>query len=155
MGDRTTVFLYIPESFEKQAERIIHPNYSSKELCSFAVEVPLTCYEFSEVNYGDLFFLERLAQAGIPYSSEWARGSEYGSGQYSCRFDDEGCPVLKTIYENEKGLPVAELYEAINDTEKLQKMIMAAHEYLEIIPWGTQERNSKLYLTKQLIGIET
>lgn len=146
MGDRTTVTLTVLLIQENEA----------KELMTFEPEDSWeddihTYFEFHEVNYGTLGFLPKLKDAGIAYDSHWERGSEFGPGTVSVRFDLSGDLVEKEVYDCDKDPDIDVLMEAIDEPERLRKLIVDHHEEVTPLPWDNQQLFGQRYRAKQLI----
>ena len=146
MGDRTTVTLSVLESQKNEAQEY----FEFEDNCHWFDE-PLAYYQFEEVNYGTLDFLDKLKAAGIAYESQWDRGSEYGAGVKSVRFTADGEVIQKEIYDSEIGINPALLMEVIDEPEKLRQLIISHHEEVSTLSWENQEQYGKIYRAKQLI----
>lgn len=146
MGDRTNVTLTILTTHVNAAEKIID-DYKQKYNCDLTTE-----YEFTEINYGTLEFIDSLIEAGIPFISRWADGDEYGSGKSICRFDDKGEIQLIETHDADKNPDIAMLMAIIDKPIELRQYIVNHSINVTNLPWDNQETNSKIYLTKQLIA---
>jgi len=147
MGDRTTVTLSFLES--QQDEALKH--FDSKSYDAWLDE-PLAYYQFEEVNYGELDFLDKLKAAGIAYESEWDQGIDYGSGVQSVRFTADGEVIEKTVFNNECSIDVHDLMVLLDKPDKLKDLITSTHEAVSVLSWENQEQYGKLYRARQLIS---
>jgi hypothetical protein len=143
MGDRTSVTLTIPKGMPI-------PKYVKQSGGQFWEEESNIFY-FEEVNYGELDFLHKLLEDGIPYDSEWDAGAEFGAGGEYLRFNAEGEAVLKTIYERDRSPSGSVLIDLLDDPKELVKYLKAFYEKIAILPVDNQEEYRKIYLMKRLI----
>ena len=148
MGDHSYVTLSVLASQAEQAKTFMdyEPNREGnfdKDRCIY--------FEFEEVNYGELKFLDALQAAGIAYLSEWESGQEYGAGCTSCRFTPEGKAIIKSFDDSEINPPLYNLMELIDQPDALRTFILAHKELRTIMPWDNQEEYGKLYRATQLI----
>ena len=146
MGDRTTVTLTVLLSQENEAKELM--NFEPEDSWEGDIH---TYFEFQEVNYGTLDFLPQFKAAGIAYDSHWERGSEFGPGTKSLRFDSSGEAIEKEIYDCDKDPDIDVLMEAIDDPEKLRQLILSHHEEVTNLPWDNQQLFGQRYRAKQLI----
>lgn len=147
MGDRTSVTLTVLTSQAEEAAK-----HFDEENNDYYTTEDKTHYEFYEVNYGTLSFLDKLQNNGIAYDSHWQAGSEYGSGANTCRFTPEGDSVVKDICDSYERLCIYDLMEKLNDYEALKKLITDRHDEIFILPWDNQEEYGKIFKLKQLIN---
>lgn len=148
MGDRTTVTLTVLESQANQAETVFEFSYNS----DYNVSNDLHCFEFCDINYGDLPFLDALQNQGIAFSSDWGGGDEYGPGSETCRFTESGEAIRKSISDEYRNPPINKLLKLIDQPDALRAFILNHHEEISVANWDNQEKYGKLYLTKQLIN---
>lgn len=149
MGDRTTVHLYVPTDLADQAEALFDFGCEYTDDC----EDNTTQFTFGEVNYGNLPFLNKLAEAGIAYNSCWEDGGDYKSGCESLRFTPSGEFVLKTLYNGEDVNPsLNRLLELIDQPEALREYILNYKEIRSVLPWDNQVEYGKLHRARQLIA---
>lgn len=147
MSDRCYVVLTIPTACKDRALSIIGGGYGSID------EGTAFChYNFEEVNYGELRFLDKLRDAGIPYTSAWERGSEYAPGEETCRYTSNGEMIVKELYEGCDAPTLEPLLERIDDPYKLREYILNHKEKVAVLPWDNQVEYGKLYATKRLIS---
>lgn len=147
MGDRTTVTLSFLESQHDEALKCFDINEWDHWL-----NEPLAYYQFHEVNYGTLNFLDKLKEKGIAYESEWDRGSEYGNGVKSVRFTPDGDLVEKEVYNSECSIDVHDLMALLYKPKELKDLITTTHKAVSVLPWENQEEYGKLYRAKMLIS---
>lgn len=150
MGDRTYVTLSILTAQVKAAEQIITNDYDEKQ--TYGDNGILTYYTYSQVNYGELDFLDALEVAGIAYTSEWGPGSEFGAGAKTCRFTKDGAVFVKEIYDTELNPDMGGLLERIDNYQQLKDYILQHKERTSVLPWDNQIEYGKLYRTHQLIA---
>lgn len=148
MGDRTTVILTVLNEHIEEAQKIFKDD-PPQEIQTVG---GLTHFEFYEVNYGRLDFLDQLTAAGIAYDSEWGHGSEYGPGCEFCRFTAEGEVIIKELYNSDANPEIDLLVPVLDDPEKLRQTILDHIESREVLPWDNQIEYGKIYRTAQLIS---
>ena len=146
MGDRTQVTLTFPTELLSLVEQF--PDHAPDDQWG---DDFLTNFSYSEINYGDLQFLEDLQAAGIPHDSEWERGDQYGPGTEYCRFSPEGELKIIQVYNKEINPNIDSLMESINDHEALKKLILRHKDDTTPLPWDDQVKFGKMYRTRQLI----
>lgn len=149
MGDRTRVTLTVLRSQAEKAQELFSEGYEPED--TIHSDSLLYSWEFDEVNYGRLPFLDRLKTAGIAYDSAWDNGDEYSSGYASCRFSSEGELVQKDLYDNEASIPLFVLTRLLNEPETLRQKILDTIQERTVLPWDNQEEFGKLYRMRQLI----
>lgn len=149
MGDRTRVTLTVLRSQAEKAQELFSEGYESED--TIPSDSLLYSWEFDEVNYGRLPFLNGLKTAGIAYESGWDNGDAYSSGYASCRFSSEGELVQKDLYDNEASIPLSVLTRLLNEPETLRQKILDTIQERTVLPWDHQEEFGKLYRMKQLI----
>ena len=147
MGDRTSVALRVLTSQVERVKEIIKGEYYETDYN----EPSLTIFNFDEVNYGTLPFLEALMDNGIAYDSKWDSGSEYGPGAESCRFTSEGEAVMKGFSDSAKNPDIHCLLQFIDQPERLRQFILDHITEREVLPWDNQEEYGKLHRMVQLI----
>ena len=149
MGDRTSVTLTFLSVHREKVMAL--PNF---DVCNEdTVEDWCTSYQYDEVNYGNLTFLNELRDAGIAYDSSWENGDGYSSGTQSCRFTPEGVCIEKELYDTSINPSMDALMERIDSPNKLRGYILEHHEMFKVLPLDPeQEAYGKLYLTHKLIG---
>lgn len=149
MGDRTSVTLTVLKEQAQAAQALFEypPEHQSEDMGS----MPLCYFNFYEVNYGDLPFLDALQEAGIAFDSDWDHGSEYGSGTDFCRFYPDGT-VQRTDYSDEyKNPDLHRMMGLLDEPEALKAYILDHHKKITPQPWDNQIEYGKLYRTKNLI----
>lgn len=151
MGDRTLVILEFPAEFEKEANAIIAAAYEEGENITHDEAADIIRLSFEEVNYGDLPFLPKMAEAGIPYNSSWGTGSAYGPGTDYCRYTSEGCKVLLNVPDEDINPSIVALMTVINEPIKLQEMVRNHHQDTTPLPWDNQVEYAKKYRVLKLI----
>ena len=152
MGDRTQVFLEFPAEFEEEANAIIAAAYEEGENITYGDAVNIIRLSFEEVNYGELPFLPKMADAGIPYNSSWSSGSNYGAGTAYNRYTSEGCPVFLNIFDEDINPSIVALMTVINEPIKLQEMVRNHHQDTTPLPWDNQVEYAKKYRVLKLIN---
>lgn len=149
MGDRSSVNLQIRIEQRAAAEKIMgrdafHDHYPHGEECYE--------YEFAEVNYGTLDFLDEFVQAGIAYDSNWGAGGEYAAGTEAVRFNEEGVMLQVTVYEGGENPDMTELLARIDTPDELKKYILEHHSKTQIGPLDAEQiTNGKRYQARKLI----
>ena len=148
MGDRTTVILKMLVEDSKAALSLLgfEPQETNENQTGFVD------YSFYEVNYGNLNGREHLQKQGISYDLSWGNGDSFTSGMEYCRFSKEGELLVFDVYDNEVGLELHLLKEAINDHAKLIEMINRKWDSVTPLPWDKQSEYSKIFRTLQLIN---
>lgn len=148
MGDRTSVDLTILKvhqaKFEALKDRDEHETQHEDD--------QFISYMFWEVNYGNLPFLDELIKAGIPFTSHWESGSEYGPGNEHVRFTPEGEIQRIEISDEYLNPDLDELIKRLDDHRALKDYILDHRDRITPLPWDSQEEYAKVYLTKQLIA---
>ena len=147
MGDRTSVALRVLTSQVERVKEIIKGEYYETDY----YDPDLTIFDFDEVNYGELPFLQKLEKAGIPYNSRWGKGDDYGSGETVCRFTPEGEALVVELCDAEDNPRIASLLERLDKPEELVQYILDYVGSRKVYPWDNQEDYGKLYRMKQLI----
>jgi hypothetical protein len=99
MGDRTNVELSIIAVHHEQAKAIWETYDTCAEVTTQDEEISIILFE--EVNYGELPFLNKLEEAGIPYDSDWGSGCEYSAGCRSFRIDENGEHDITEVGNND------------------------------------------------------
>lgn len=151
MGDRTFVSLTVLAEHAEEARGYFtysayhHDDQCKEDGCAVCM------FDFEEVNYGELPFLDRLEEAGIPFDSCWSSGDEYTSGQDSLRFTPNGVAIRKEISDAYINPPLQQLIALIDDPTALRTYILAHKERVHIVGWEHQAEYRKLYLTRRLI----
>lgn len=155
MSDSTSVDLYVLKIHEEYI-RELYANYNPYEGHFFNPNDDLvTQFSFDEVNYGELYDLDILEEKGISYTVDWGTGYEVSQGSTSLRFDDEGNKVKSTYYEEELSIHYLELVKILKSNKPLTTIKERVNEMQRIstpLPWEDQEENSKIYLTRKLLG---
>ena len=147
MGDRTTVTLTVPHDFADIVEEIDGAN--EREPSTEGGLIYLTYYE---VNYGELRFLKKLKEQGIPYDSAWCDGDEYGSGTKSLRFTPEGEAIELELYDADANPEMHTLIGLIDDPVALRQYILDHQASRQVLPWDNQVEYGKIYRARQLIN---
>lgn len=146
MGDRTDVTLTVLTA-QTEAVGVIGPGWSDK-----FVDGQCTSFEYNEVNYGELEFLDALEKAGIAYDSDWEAGDEFPKGRKSCRFTAEGASEVKEVYDTYRNPNIQALMARIDDFADLRQYILHHNKRVTSLPWDNQEEYGKRYRVKQLIS---
>lgn len=152
MGDRTLVILEFPAEFEEEANAIIAAAHEEGENITCDGVDDRICLSFEEVNYGELPFLPKMADAGIPYNSAWGTGSAYGPGTDYCRYTSEGCKVLLNVPDEDINPSIVALMTVIDEPIKLQEMVRNHHRDTTPLPWDNQVEYAKKYRVLKLIN---
>jgi hypothetical protein len=151
MGDRTNVTLTVLSVDAERTEDIfLDAGWSA---ANSDASDPLSTFDFEDVNYGDLTFLDTLAEQGIPCDSAWDSGGEHGAGTQSLRFTPEGEAIEKTVYDSEHSVPLIDLLVVIDDPAALRQMVLHRQLYTTILPWDNQAEYAKLRRIRQLIHV--
>ena len=145
MGDRTTVTLTVPRDFADLVEKLDEANEREP-----STEGNLTYLTYYEVNYGELHFLKKLKEQGIPYDSAWCDGDEYGSGTKSLRFTPEGETIEMELYDTHPDMHA--LVALIDDPVALRQYILNHQASRQVLPWDNQVEYGKIYRARQLIA---
>ena len=149
MGDRTSVTLTVLRSQAAKAQELFSEDYASDE--DVSGDLLLYSWEFEDVNYGELQFLDLLEAAGIAYDSDWSNGSEYESGCASCRFTPEGKAIEKHLYGDNDNLPLYVLKQLMDDPVALRQRIVDLIEEHTVLSWDDQETYGARYRMRQLL----
>ena len=145
MGDRTTVILTILTKQVLQAQEVIeHTDVSY-------VVGDLTEFQYYEVNYGELPFLDELSNAGIAYESYWQDGNEFTKGSQYCRFTPDGEVEITTVYDCDINPDLYKLLALIDKPDELREFILGHQERITALPWDNQEEYGKIHRAKKLI----
>lgn len=147
MGDRTTVTLTVPHDFANIVEEIDKAN--KREPSTEGNLIFLTYYE---VSYGELHFLKKLKEQGIPYDSAWCDGGEYSSGTKSLRFTPEGEAIELEIYDDDANPKMGALMNLIDDPVALRQYILDHRASRPVLPWDNQVEYGKIYRARQPIN---
>lgn len=155
MGDRTSVSLMIlkedKEKFESNAKAIDADDYDSN--APWHEDEKFVYYQYYEVNYGNLPFIDDLIRLGIPHDTEWDSGSEYGPGSSYARFTKDGEVQHLEVSNEHRNPSLTGLIERLDDHEALKQFILDHKEQTVPLPLDEQQLiNAKVYLTKQLIS---
>lgn len=154
MGDRTTVELMVQN---QDADRTVAIIAAEGDAASYDTQDDtFTTLTFDEVNYGTLRFLDKLEKAGIPYDSNWGDGDEYGSGSTHLRFNAEGDPVKKEVYDEAVNPDLKVLMQLADDDgpdalENVRTYLRTHNAKVCYPEWDNQVEYAKLYRTKRLI----
>jgi len=154
MGDRTSVTLYFLASQKEKVDAILEPlneEPESEDTGDSQDLQPLCIYEYSEVNYGELGFLQLLAAAGIAYESAWGSGSEYDEGSQYCRFTKEGECRITTVYDSDLSIPIEVMLTLLHQPDALVQFIKGRHARNTVLPWTNQAEYGATYQAMQLI----
>lgn len=146
MSDRTYVILTVPTEYTEQVKTLAK---SIEDV--FDQMNGRTDFHFTEVNYGELEFLPALKEAGIPYSSNWERGDEYGPGGEHVRFSAEGDYLDWTLYDTDENPSIEKLLSLLDDPTALRQYILDHKASREVLPWDNQVKYSKRFLARRLI----
>ena len=146
MGGRTSVTLYVLTS-QKERVKVISVFFEELE-----EDGDLTYFYFSEVNYGELSFLNKLMDAGIAFDSCWGAGSDYGAGTKSCRFTPAGELDVREVYKTQENPPLSGLMSLIDSPTQLREYIIQHRDEVTPLSWDNQEEYGKLHRTKKLIS---
>ena len=147
MGDRTSVTLCFPTELLSEVESI--SGHEPIEKCDLD---DLTFFDYRDINYGDLQFLNDLRERGIPYDQTWESGSNFEPGTEYCRFTPEGEIVIKNIYDSHINPDMDMLLELIDDHVSLKNYILKHKKQTTPLPWDDQVKYGKIYRTRQLIN---
>lgn len=151
MGDRTTVTLTVLTSQAEAAAALF-----SFEPDNTGVDSnDNTEFVFQEVNYGNLGFLQKLADAGIAYDSYWNAGSGFGEGAEHGRFNERGEFVGKEIYVSAINPDLDTIMKYIDDPGALRRYILAHKESVDVLPLDTRQVEfGKLHRMAQLLKVD-
>ena len=155
MSDSTTVDLYVLKIHEEITYELYADDKPYQEQFFNSNGDLFTQFTFDEVNYGELHDLEILEEQGIPYTVDWGNGNEYSQGSSSLRFDDNGNKIKDSYYIEELSIPYLELVKILKGKKPLTVIKEKVNEMQRIstpLPWEDQEENSKIYLTRKIIG---
>ena len=152
MGDRTTVRLTVPTELAETTEQVFTAARYSEDVGERDADEKLTCFSFHDVNYGELGFLDKLVDRGIPFDSEWESGAEYGPGTYHVRFTEDGDLEEVRLNKGENNPPLDDLLALIDKPIELRQYIEAFANSLGVMSWENQVEYGKRYLAVKLIG---
>lgn len=149
MGDRTTVTLTVL-TLQAEAAKALFSHEPKEDI----QDGPITSYIFNEINYGNLQFLSKIRDAGIPYDSSWGDGNNYKSGSEHGRFTSEGEFISKEFYDADINPDLNELLKLIDKPDKLRQAILDHKEKVTVSNLADEpEQNGKLYRALKLIGV--
>jgi len=152
MGDRTYVTLTVRlVDRDKTMKIATKDGWTPAEHDMFPENSMFIDIGFEDVNYGELPFLYKLEEAGIPYDSSWAKGDNYDEGTYYSRYTDDGQLLSVELNEEDYSIPIRTLVDLLPDYNELADYIRKQRDGIAIMSWINQERNSKLFLVNQLI----
>lgn len=153
MSDRTDVYLTILTAHQGQVTEIAneagyYPDW--EDLPYFSK--PKSRGYFPKVTWGELSFLPKLVERGIPYTAECeASGEIEGASQYS-RYTENGELDNKVIFDAEWGtLPLSAVESLLNDPIALERYVKEQREYFTAPSWENQEEYALKYLALRLI----
>jgi len=154
MGDRTTVTLDIRKTdFERiKGEPWFEHGEDEEEYAQG--DIVLVSIIHHEVNYGELPFLEHLAERGIPYDVRWEAGGGYTAGYGFLRFTPEGKAKLIEYNDEDENPPFHRLLflsHDLPDTHPLRQYLLQWQEDHVPDGWENQEQYGELYRTLQLL----
>ena len=148
MGDRTTVVLSVLKS--QEADALKHFDASGCECWEHDDQT--CCWQFEEVNYGNLEFLQHLRSAGIAYNSSWSAGSEYGPGTEYCRFTEDGLIHCVEVADVDINPSITKLLELIDNPDGLRAFILEHHATTTPPSWDNQEEYGRRHRARMLIN---
>lgn len=155
MSDSTSVDLYVLKIHEEFI-RELYSDYDPYQEQYFNPNDELIVqFSFEEVNYGELHDLDILEEKGISYTVDWGVGDEFCQGSKSLRFDAKGNKVKSIYYEDEMNIPYLELVKILKSNKPLttiKERVNKMQRIITTLPWEDQEQNSKIYLTRKLLG---
>jgi len=155
MGDRTYVQLKLLRTHVEKAHPFLEDyGITEENVYNDPEDSQTVVFGFEKVNYGELPFLPDLEKLGIPFDSVWGSGDEYSEGYQYNRYDAQGEQVAVVLYDEDLSVPIMELETVLHDYNALADLVRERIKGIQVIPWDNQERNSKLFLTKQLINPE-
>lgn len=152
MGYRIQVKLTFPASMRDKVLALSGEQPNEEEPDNTDL-IPLLTFVYNEVNYGELSFLGSLEEAGIPYDSWHESGIDYEGTTRHSRFTDEGEVEINYVGD-QSGYTIAlmDLEKVIDDYDKLKELINTKLADVYVIPWDSQEANSKTYLMRQIVA---
>lgn len=153
MGDRTYVILTVPAVHAGEVAGIYNEVSIIPHGTAMVSEqgLDLVFFEFEDVNYGELDDLDKLEKLGIAFDSDWSQGDEYDEGCTYMRFDSEGNPVRKEIYQGDDAISMNRLLPLFDDHHKLRELIKSVNDSLHVIPWDDQVENGKIARLKHIV----
>lgn len=153
MSDRTDVYLTILTIHKSQVIEIAndagyYPDWEDLSGSS----IPMSSGEFTEVRYGELLFLPKLVEHGIPYIADKDPFDEYeGSSEY-CRYTKDGELDFRNIVDSEwDTISLSNVENLLNDPIALKRYVEQRRKDLTILPWENQEEYGLKYVALQLI----
>lgn len=146
MGDRTSVTLTFPTVLLSEVESI--DEHEPVDRCEYD---DLTIFQYHDINYGDLLFLDTLCERGIPFESCWDSGSEFGSGTEYCRYSPEGIIQRINIDDSQINPDMNRLMQLIDNPISLKEYILQHLKDTTPLPWDDQVKYGKIFRTRQLI----
>lgn len=152
MCDRTHVTLTVPKACSSDAERIMEEEGYSFDEGPEELADDRELYQFWEVNYDTLPFLDALQAAGIAFDSEWGAGGDYSAGCESLRFTPEGEAQRIELFEGGENPSIHALMAVIDYPQQLRAFILEHKEATTPLPWDHQAEYGKLYRARQLIA---
>lgn len=155
MGDRTAVRLTVLKEHSHQVKEIYKDDFIDEETHEVAhLQVTLVTFHFEEINYGELWDLDKLLALGIAYDSEWDRGVDFDEGEQVLRFTEQGEVVIKSLGDHSNSISIDLLLKHKDSLEELQEVIKTADEDRTTLPWLQQNVYGQRYRTRQLINPE-
>jgi hypothetical protein len=147
MGDRTSVTLAVLHEHAEEVEEIA----DTYQPVSAYSEGSRVCFDFDEVNYGELPFLRTLEERGIAYDSDWSPGDDYVSGTRYCRYSEDGLLQTKEVQSTERNPDLQKLLDRIDDWPALRKFILEHKEQVSEPGWDNQLEYGKRYKARMLL----
>ena len=134
MGDRTFVRLTVATKDVERVEQLMGDEWHY----DYVEEQPhgLTSFDFNEINYGELRFLEDLKEP-LAYDSEWSAGGDYGAGGKYSRINKDGTCKIKEIYVEDDGVSLLELIKA-RDNDRIDELIEREKRRIYVMHWKEQ-----------------
>lgn len=148
MGDRTTVTLTVLKNHLEEAKKYFEYEEAEEE----TVGEMFANLLFYEVNYGTLHFLGKLMEAGIPFTSDWDSGGDYGPGSHFCRYTADGELQEIELSNDYRNPELSRLMELLDEPVALKEYIINHHKAVTPLPWDNQLEYSKVFRIKKLIN---
>tara|TARA_R110001583_G_scaffold42134_3_gene133964 strand:+ start:1616 stop:2206 length:591 start_codon:yes stop_codon:yes gene_type:complete len=144
MGDRTWVDIFVLSTDRKRAVACAGGEMECGE--ELTLEDPgtgcqLVCFQYYDVNYGNLGFEDALIEGKVPFDKAWGPGGEYAGGSAYHRVNASGKSDFKDFYEGEIGVISLDLIQkaAANGLDAVKNAIADADRAQRVMPWDNQK----------------
>lgn len=153
MSDRTDVYLTILTIHKNQVAEIADkagydPDWEDLSDSS----IPMSRGYFPEVRYGELLFLPKLIECGIPYTADLEPFDKFEGISEYCRYTEDGELDFRSIDDSDwDRLSLSTVESLLNAPITLKQYVERRRKELTILSWENQEEYALKYLALQLI----